>query len=287
MEKLKLIPLSLVEIDTVWNFLKAKEAYCVQLCERLEDFLTQGKNNGEFMCLVEKKLLGVIFVSKAGLVLHSFEDFLKDSYSKEFIPIAKKILANYFLGRKVYCISGKSFGTKLIFEALKTENSIEPVEIRDYNLMEFDGNYKNLYAIPIKTCSLDDLDKLFYIQSEYDKIEVIPSTYSFDRNLCTKNLFRSLQKGRVFAIDVGENNYIAKASINAKSSRFIQIGGVFTDSAYRGKGYAAALVNYIATNGINSGHKVVLFVRKDNLPAIHSYTKAGFKRQESYSIIYY
>ena len=282
MEKIKLLPLDLKCIEEVWSFLKPQEAYCVQLCERLEEFVDKGKSNGNFICFVEKQLLGVIFVSNAGMVLHSLGEFSDDQRL-----VVKKLLGDYFANRKVYCISGKKTGTTLICEAIISSKNTRPVEIRDYNLMIFDSKFKNNIFFPVKKCNLEDLDKLLFIQSEYDKIEVLPATYSFDEKLCKKKLFFSLQKERVFAIDIGSENFVAKASINAKSSRYTQIGGVYTDNTYRGKGYAATLVNYIATNASNIGQRVVLFVRKDNIPAIRSYTKAGFKSQDSYGIVYF
>jgi ribosomal protein S18 acetylase RimI-like enzyme len=55
------------------------------------------------------------------------------------------------------------------------------------------------------------------------------------------------------------------------------IGGILTDSRYRGRGLATSITSALTQEALRYTNRVVLFVRANNAPAIHIYEKIGFR----------
>ena len=304
-------------LDEVKNFVFINEIYGIQLAERLEQYITFLKESrasggaldtktagdkgfaGDFLCLLEGNTLwAVIFASKAGLVLPCIPQKLPENIFREAVPV----LSAWFLGKKVYCVSGWSRGVQLIREALRScaardreDFNRQEVEHRRYLFMCYDGRRCRrdlIPSLPITPCSLGDLESLYYLQSAYDTVEVLPKKYPFKAETCRANLQRILSLGNVVAIVSEEKTpsgkkFIAKANFSAVSWRFALIGGVYTVEPHRRKGCAGRLVQWMGDEAAKSLHQAVLFVREENLAARHSYENAGYFFSGNYEIVYY
>ena len=62
----------------------------------------------------EKKIRGVIMISKGGLIQHHFENPQELENSNEFQKQLKKLLA----GKKLYCIMGDKNGSTLLINSI-------------------------------------------------------------------------------------------------------------------------------------------------------------------------
>lgn len=309
-----LCPLQQLPLEAVKSFVLANEIFGIQLAERLEQynaFLKADKADGgtieakaahakgfagDFLCLLEdNSLWGVIFASKAGLVLSCIPQKLPENIFKEAVPV----LSAWFLGKKVYCVSGWSRGVQLIREALRLcaasgndDSNRQVVEHRRYLFMCYDGRRcrrELIPQLPVIPCGLGDLEDLYHLQSAYDTVEVLPKNYPFRPETCRSNLQRILELGNVVAIpeDAGNQRFIAKANFSAVSWRFALIGGVYTVEQHRKKGYAGRLVQWMGDEAAKSQRQAVLFVREENLAARHAYENAGYFFSGNYEIVYY
>ena len=309
-----LCPLQQLPLEAVKSFVLANEIFGIQLAERLEQynaFLKEGKAAGgtidaktagdkgfvgDFLCLLEdNSLWGVIFASKAGLVLSCIPQKLPENIFKEAVPV----LSAWFLGKKVYCVSGWSRGVQLIREALRlcaasgnNDFNRQVVEHRRYLFMCYDGRRcrrELIPQLPVIPCGLGGLEDLCQLQSAYDTVEVLPKNYPFVPDTCRSNLQRILELGNVVAIpeDAGNQRFIAKANFSAVSWRFALIGGVYTVEQHRKKGYAGRLVQWMGDEAAKSQRQAVLFVREENLAARHAYENAGYFFSGNYEIVYY
>ncbi len=309
-----LCPLQQLPLEAVKSFVLANEIFGIQLAERLEQynaFLKADKADGgtieakaahakgfagDFLCLLEdNSLWGVIFASKAGLVLSCIPQKLPENIFKEAVPV----LSAWFLGKKVYCVSGWSRGVQLIREALRlcaasgnNDFNRQVVEHRRYLFMCYDGRRcrrELIPQLPVIPCGLGDLEDLYHLQSAYDTVEVLPKNYPFRPETCRSNLQRILELGNVVAIpeDAGNQRFIAKANFSAVSWRFALIGGVYTVEQHRKKGYAGRLVQWMGDEAAKSQRQAVLFVREENLAARHAYENAGYFFSGNYEIVYY
>lgn len=309
-----LCPLQQLPLEAVKSFVLANEIFGIQLAERLEQYISFLKADkadggtieakaahakgfaGDFLCLLEdNSLWGVIFASKAGLVLSCIPQKLPENIFKEAVPV----LSAWFLGKKVYCVSGWSRGVQLIREALRLcaasgndDFNRQVVEHRRYLFMCYDGRRcrrELIPQLPVIPCGLGDLEDLYHLQSAYDTVEVLPKNYPFRPETCRSNLQRILELGNVVAIpeDAGNQRFIAKANFSAVSWRFALIGGVYTVEQHRKKGYAGRLVQWMGDEAAKSQRQAVLFVREENLAARHAYENAGYFFSGNYEIVYY
>lgn len=73
------------------------------------------------------------------------------------------------------------------------------------------------------------------------------------------------------------------------NTRFIDfgsnIGVVATHKDHRNRGYATSVVSALAEEILKRSDRAMIHVLKDNYPAIHTYSKVGFKPFKSYSLI--
>ncbi len=291
-----LCPIPQLPLEGVKSFVFQNEIFGVQLAERLEQYIQLDDKAGfagEFFCLLEDNVLwGVVFASKAGLVLPCVPQNLPESVFRQALPP----IAGQFQRRKVYCVSGWSRGAQLVQAALGMArpdggNSADrqPIERRRYNFMCYDScrcRKELVPRLPVVRCSLADADGLYHLQSAYDTVEVLPKNHPFKPETCRANLTRVLELGNVVAIPLGDG-FMAKANFSAVSWRFALIGGVYTSEAHRRKGAAARLVQWLGDEAAKGQRQAALFVREENMAARHAYENAGYFFSGNYEIAYY
>lgn len=297
-----LCPIQQLPLEGVKSFVFQNEIFGVQLAERLEHYIRLDDKAGfagEFFCLLEDNVLwGVVFASKAGLVLPCVPQNLPEAVFQQALPL----VADHFRRRKVYCVSGWSRGVQLVQAALGIarpdgENSADrqPIERRRYNFMCYDScrcRRELVPRLPVVRCSLADADGLYHLQSAYDTVEVLPKNHPFKPETCRANLLRVLDLGNVVAIpelpdNSVEGRFMAKANFSAVSWRFALIGGVYTAERYRRKGAAARLVQWLGDEAAKGQRQAALFVREENMAARHAYENAGYFFSGNYEIAYY
>lgn len=296
------------------QFLFRYECYCVSLMERLHS--SSGLGNG--VCFSDgTTIYGVLWLSPAGLLLHC----IPGRYSPDMAQKITGAAAEFLRGKKIYCISGPEAGTDLLVHGAaaglcRESDTVSgsgsagsgiilpglPLEMRRYHLMCRTGGIsetmvvkpagymnklKRVSPVPVVQCCPGDEAGLYLLQKEYDRVEVLPAAFPFDERLCRVNLRRALAAGRVYAVPRTGSGFAAKAAISAVSPHFVLIGGVFTLPKYRRRGYAAGLVTFLAENAAVQGKHAVLFVRRNNMTALHAYERAGFSVTGSYAIAYY
>jgi GNAT superfamily N-acetyltransferase len=71
---------------------------------------------------------------------------------------------------------------------------------------------------------------------------------------------------------------VSAAGVHAVAPKVAQIGNVFTDEAWRGRGFGRACTQAVAFELASHGRILSLFVRIDNAPAIRMYEKMGFRK---------
>lgn len=70
---------------------------------------------------------------------------------------------------------------------------------------------------------------------------------------------------------------VSRGIVAAKSRHGWALGGMYTLEEYRGRGYATAVMSSMVEYSSRHTDNIVLFVRDDNVPAIRSYDKIGFR----------
>ncbi|PSN91933.1 hypothetical protein B9Q03_02840 [Candidatus Marsarchaeota G2 archaeon OSP_D] len=74
-----------------------------------------------------------------------------------------------------------------------------------------------------------------------------------------------------------DDNLVSAAYTLVETKDVAVIGGVLTSGEFRNKGFASSVVSSLTENIVKKGKVASLYVREDNIPAIHVYAKIGFK----------
>ena len=97
------------------------------------------------------------------------------------------------------------------------------------------------------------------------------------------------EKGHHFVVTRGrEGERVAYSAFNATVPDMVQVGGVWTPLALRGRGYARSAVAGSLQDARNRGvRSAILFTDENNLPAQRSYVAIGFRPIGDYGIVFF
>lgn len=239
---------------------------------------------------------------------------IQEDFSTTLATLIKKMsVENVFdIEDSITCVNGTYSGVKLILDALKKAGKT-PFQINQYDLLKLNfEKFSKIQAFPFYSG-----EKIFRLkrnmgsnyriavqrlQDEYEKEEVLPVGLEFNEDSCRLRLSNAIRTQCVLVLEVPEKNYgnlsdtstpfkegvlVAKASTNAVGFRCAQIGGVYTDPAYRGCHYAFNIVFTLLKKICRMKKNPILFVKKSNECAQRLYKNLGFDKISDYMIAYF
>lgn len=287
--KRELKPVTRENFTACVDFLAPREFRCVTLTSQL---CVDGKpskspeklKNLMCLCVTDdtgtlSRVDGVVYRTPTGILLHCLDE------EADLAPY-EKALEEWLSTVTVYSIIGTRSGS------LYLEDRIPRTYDRaiDYQLMAVDTlpteAQCRIEGLTIERASEKNAEELLPLQESYEREEVVPPGNTFNREACLANLALNLRKQHIYLLR--ENGVcIAKAGTNAQGLRWDQIGGVYTEVPWRGRGIASAMVAHIARERMTKGRKIVLFVKTANLFAQKAYKNAGFLPEILFRITYY
>lgn len=273
----------------VLNFLLTNEHKCVSLMAR---FL---KKDTKILYILDERnsIWGVLSVSKGGQILHCLE-------SESILPAIHEYFA-VERPQKIFSIVGEQKYTDAIARIFLQLYGTVPKAANEYNLMEYSQAAEEeaiLASVPdskknafLADCEVfdakdSDFDMMFPIQKFYELEEVVVDKKSFNEKNSRILLRRAIQAGEVFGVRYNDR-IVAKASVNAKGEKCVQLGGISTDMTFRNRGIATYLVRNLTKRFKKEGKTIVLFVKKVNMTAINVYKNCGFTSFSDYKITYF
>ncbi len=278
----RIVPASTKDLDSVITFLLPFEKKCVSLVARIVEYAKSHDSKKQTVYIItnfdnvlkQETTHGVFVLTNTGILLHHL-----------VFHNVQNVLLRFLKKRYLFSVAGSLSGSSVFEDVLPNT----PKTIYDYYLMEHNKastfiqkNLPNNFVI--HRCSLDDASALFELQKKYQIEEVLPRGTTLNDNQCKILLKNRLLEQKVYAIKSLQNNcFVAMAGTNAIGINCVQLGGIYTKTEYRGRGFAQILVSTI----VNGAEKhPVLFVKKQNLPAIKAYKNANFSIIDSYRICY-
>ena len=144
---------------------------------------------------------------------------------------------------------------------------------------------KRIPGISFFQCTRENSDEIFSMQIDYIKEEVLPEGMSLNLPVERFEMDRLLKKGKIYAVAT-EDEILCKAQINAETDSGILIGGVYTKTQQRRKGFARMMMENLKSLATNAGKSCVLFVNEKNGAAISLYEKCGFEKIGTHEIVY-
>ncbi len=233
-----------------------------------------------------ERVTGVVALTRTGILLHCLDRPGDPAALRESLTRSVDL-------KSVRCVLGPSDGTRF----LEGATGRTPYRSVAYTLMVSEtepeerqppdpGNATGDDRLAFVRCAPDDAVALLSLQEGYEREEVVPPGDPFDRKACRIMLERSLAKQAIYAARAG-GRFVSKAGTNARGFGWDQLGGVYTDPAWRGRGLAKALVAHVVRERRRKGRKVVLFVKDGNDTARGVYEATGFRRDSPFRISYF
>ena len=141
-------------------------------------------------------------------------------------------------------------------------------------------------AIRVRRATLRDLARLYPLQRDYEKEEVLLDPAMHVPRVSRVHLKLALRDQIVYLAE-DSSGAIGKAGTNARGIRYDQIGGVFTVPAMRNRGVARAVMRALLGELLAGKRGACLFVKKTNDPAVTLYQRLGFAFAGGFRISYY
>lgn len=291
--------------DAIQKMLVKYEAGSCQLSARLKKTV-----EGAFAVFINEistsDLYGVLSFKGTFLFCLPFtkgeqkDSALQQDFSESFVQFYKTVIfKNKKLNDSLECVCGVENASRLVLSCLEGCGLV-PEQVNHYHLMALDTKVfvqnKNEYSkMPegfwvLKCKSGIDRgyqEQLELMQAAYEKEEVLPDNQEFDSDSCRLRLKNAQRTQVVLSLVNSQGLLVSKAATNAIGYKFIQIGGVFTPVQYRNNHYSQVLVFNLCQKILRTRHLPILFVKKENIPAMNLYKKLGFKVVGGYTILYF
>jgi predicted GNAT family acetyltransferase len=141
-------------------------------------------------------------------------------------------------------------------------------------------------GVRFRDAGATDLRALFPMQIKYELEEVLLPGRHLSEELTRRYLKRDL-KEQIVVMAEDNGVPIAKAGTNAQGFRWYQVGGVYTERAYRNRGIGGALMLYLLERIEDRSKGTCLFVKQENPAACAMYRRLGFMHAGEFIIAYY
>jgi len=127
----------------------------------------------------------------------------------------------------------------------------------------------------------DDLDDLVDLEREL-QLELLGSCAAA---WVIRSQMRMAMEEGTAALVRWEDDAVAKAAMEAVTPKVDELGGVFTRTAYRLRGFASAACTLVCASSLAKGKKVRLETQRDNQAALRFYRRLGFRELWPHMVI--
>jgi len=225
------------------------------------------------------QILNAIMITSGGIVMPLFSDNLP---SHEVIREMIKKIIDY--KSKIFCILGITKDT----EYIKNKLNYSSYSTTNYSLLKENTNTRfsiSHTSLKVRKAKKKDTLILFSLEKAYLLEEVLQGNTQINHKAVLLNLKNTCADQSVYYGLFGKK-IIAKVNTNGKGFGYNQIGGVYTIPEYRSQGISTCLMKTLLNDIHISGKKAVLYVKKENKPALALYKKIGFDIVDDYSAHY-
>ncbi len=256
--------------NKIIDYILENREYLINLLEKFNNDHTKFPDNLKVLPFQNNdKIESIIFYTFESKIYF----LLKEKYLEDAVD---------FINQKqsISSIYGDTATVSKIVDKIKFKFS----HYNDYYVMKLvKDNYSPCYNISddyyCLKCNGKYYNKLKKLQVSYHQEEVYAGCSYYPVNVEMKAFKMLLDKKLNYAIFLNKNNTaVSKANINAEFLDTAQLGGIYTLKEYRRNGLSSYCTSILIDDIFkNFGKKtILLFVNKNNQPAINLYLKLGF-----------
>ena len=139
----------------------------------------------------------------------------------------------------------------------------------------------------VRRAASEHLDAVFWASARMHAEETLEDPLERDAEHFRRHVAHRIENGRTYAWFDDHRRLLFKADISAQSRWGVQISGVYTPAALRGRGLASAAMADICEDLFARGFpRITLYVNRTNGAARHVYRKVGFRYHTDYETIF-
>ena len=280
------IPLTVEHLGALMKFLGPREMHCAAFTEHLlENDRVTVPDAREYRVLIRVtssgSVTGAILQSRSGLYYPVLSEAECQVEEEALDPLKRAT-------KRIYSVMGRLADVYALERILPRQ----PSQALEYHLMAQDEPPPELPLprlppdLVIHLSTPDDAELLFPIQKQYELEEVLLPGSNFSPSASLAHL-RKVIATQIVLHGTIDGRPIAKAGTNARGLFYDQVGGVFTDPAYRSRGVGTLLMLRLLSHIAGEQKTATLFVKKDNAPAIAMYANLRFRMVDGFRISYY
>ncbi len=166
------------------------------------------------------------------------------------------------------------FASKEILFSLALEDLVPPPALANGTLV-------------VRAPEAAEMDALVTWRMHYSA-ETMGMTDTAENRADQARYLEAYQEKRHHHVAALDGERVAYSAFNAAVADLVQIGGVWTPAALRGRGYARCVVAGSLQDARNRGvRRAILFTDERNLPAQRSYLAVGFRPIGDYGIVFF
>jgi len=240
--------------------------------------LTDHHNSGNFKVIFQDNLIKAFFcLSRRGnLIVQSDDDFsemiIKDCKNEEIL--LKGFIGEWDSVEPIY----------KYFQKIKPR--CKPIHESQEILYSYDklSDSSLLYDQRVRLLNESDFNQWIEQDKAYmhelnipDDLETKQKKVDFERRILNHSLWGMFDNSIL----------VSQVGLNSKGERIGQIGGVFTPSKFRRKGYAKTIMSHVLKDcrDLHGHNKSILFTGKTDFPAQKLYESIGYKQVGLFALI--
>lgn len=274
-----IVPCSPKQTDSLLAFVLPYERMAVGFVSHIL------RHDSDFFLITDGgQICGAFSFSAGGHMFHC----LPNAHSPARAELLRALKAFFRVqkDRNLFNVIGEEHGTEVIHQAIMAACGKSARHEQSYVLLEKSDAAESVDSACCVRCVPEMADMLLPLQIAYEREEILWEGEPCNPNVTRLAFLHALRTQQIFAL-VKNGRYVAKGGTNAQGMRYAQLGGVFTVSSERKKGYATELLRHVAHELYQQGKHIVLFAKKDNVAALRLYEKIGCKNIGSFEIVYF
>ena len=265
------------------KYLIKNEEFFINILDKFNNDYSKIPNSINFYPFINNDCIDSLIVfSNDGY----FYPLIKDKYIKESSQFFIKNIS------KIFSIYGHldivNILLKEINKPYRYKNEYYVMKLVKKNFTNYKFSLDNYYCIHGEEKhfpKIKDMQFLYHKEEVYCDNSFYP--YQAEMLSLKKNLKTNINY-IVFTNDE-KNIAVSKANVNGESPNYFQLGGIYTRKEFRNKGLSKLCLSYFIDHIFSKTKKkgIILYVKKDNTPAIKLYEKLGFTYQYESILCYY
>ncbi|MBU0936955.1 MAG: GNAT family N-acetyltransferase [Spirochaetes bacterium] len=281
------------DLPAVREFLSARESWTCTCSDKVRAALSaKDISTFERICIALHSsaqagtLDALVYFSTGGMAFPVLDDSMADNSTAFQVLAQSKALQVAGYSEPPFSCIGRSADSRRLEAAFAWQPALSIEYYAMSQVQPLGLQVPVPEGLSVRPARRQDLEALLPLAAAYDKEEVLTVLHQYNA-AATKAAQRiSLIKYKVYVAEY-KGRLVGRAQTNAEGFTREQIGGVYVQPEFRGRGIGRLLMSALLQEINCHGRLASLFVKKHNTAAQRLYGSLGFQSVADYSIDYF